>query len=116
VLRYVLMNHRIIDQQLGDREHVRGGDYVVDEAVREDEPELDEMYANIAFGTAEEVRAKIARYAELGVDQYSAWHNLGQPHAQVCASMTAFAREVMPEFHTAMGHASPGEPAPASGV
>ncbi len=87
---------------------------MVDEPVREDEPELDEMYANIAFGTAAEVRAKIARYAELGVDQFSAWQNLGQPHAQVCASMRAFAREVMPSFHASTGHASPGEPAAAS--
>jgi alkanesulfonate monooxygenase SsuD/methylene tetrahydromethanopterin reductase-like flavin-dependent oxidoreductase (luciferase family) len=115
VLRYVLMNHRIIDQQLGDSEHVRGGDYTVEEAVREDEPGLDEMYANIAFGTAPEVRAKLARYAELGVDQFSAWHNLGQPHEQVCASMTAFAREVMPAFHTPAGHPSPGEPFAANG-
>jgi alkanesulfonate monooxygenase SsuD/methylene tetrahydromethanopterin reductase-like flavin-dependent oxidoreductase (luciferase family) len=98
VLRYVLMNHRIIDQQLGGREHVRDGDYVVDEAVREDEPELDEMYANIAYGTASEVRSKLARYAELGVDLFSAWHNVGQPHEQVCSSMEAFAREVMPSF------------------
>ncbi|HEY2282201.1 MAG TPA: LLM class flavin-dependent oxidoreductase [Solirubrobacteraceae bacterium] len=115
VLRYVLMNHRIIDQQLGDREHVREGDYVVDEPVREDEPELDEMYANIAFGTAAEVHGKIARYAELGVDQFSAWHNVGQPHAQVCASMTAFAQEVMPSFNTSTGHSSPGESRAASG-
>jgi flavin-dependent trigonelline monooxygenase, oxygenase component len=113
VLRYVLMNHRIIDQQLGKLERVRGGDYVVDEAVREDEPGLGEMYANIAFGTVPEVRAKLARYAELGVDQFSSWHNLGQPHEQVCASMTAFAREVMPAFHTPAGHPSPGESSPA---
>jgi alkanesulfonate monooxygenase SsuD/methylene tetrahydromethanopterin reductase-like flavin-dependent oxidoreductase (luciferase family) len=110
VLRYVLMNHRIIDQQLGGLEHVRGGDYAVDEAVREDEPGLDEMYANIAFGTAPEVHAKLARYAELGCDQFSTWQNLGQPHEQVCASMTAFAREVMPSFHTPAGHPSPGDP------
>jgi alkanesulfonate monooxygenase SsuD/methylene tetrahydromethanopterin reductase-like flavin-dependent oxidoreductase (luciferase family) len=111
VLRYVLMNHRVIDQQLGDREHVCGGDYAVDEPVREDEPGLEEMYANIAFGTAPEVHAKLARYAELGVDQFSAWQNVGQPHEQVCASMRAFAREVMPSFHALAGHASPGEPA-----
>lgn len=98
VLRYVLMNHRIIDQQLGGVENVREGDYVVDEAIREDEPELREMYANIAFGTAAQVRAKLAPYAELGVDQFSAWHNVGQPHEQVCASMEAFAREVMPHY------------------
>jgi alkanesulfonate monooxygenase SsuD/methylene tetrahydromethanopterin reductase-like flavin-dependent oxidoreductase (luciferase family) len=115
VLRYVLMNHRIIDQQLGGVEDVREGDYAVAEAVREDEPGLEEMYANIAFGTAAEVRAKLGRYAALGVDQFSAWHNLGQPHEQVCASMTAFAREVMPAFHTPAGRPSPGEPLAASG-
>ena len=98
VLRYVLMNHRIIDQQLADVERVREGDYVVDEAVRQDEPGLEEMYTNIAYGTAPEVRAKLARYAELGCDLFSAWQNVGQPHEQVCASMTAFAREVMPAF------------------
>lgn len=98
VLRYVLMNHRIIDQQLGNRERVRADDHVADRPVREDEPGLDEMYANIAYGTASEVRAKLARYAELGCDLYSAWHNVGQPHEAVCASMTRFAREVMPHF------------------
>jgi hypothetical protein len=55
------------------------------------------------------VHAKLARYAELGCDQFSAWHNVGQPHEQVCASMTAFAREVMPSFHTPAGHPSPGD-------
>lgn len=45
-----------------------------------------------------EGRVKLARYAELGVDQFSSWHNVGQPHAQVCASMEAFAHEVMPSF------------------
>jgi flavin-dependent trigonelline monooxygenase, oxygenase component len=100
VLGYVLMNHRIIDQQLGDRERVRQGDYVVDEPVREDEPELDEMYRNIAYGTVPQVRDKLARYAELGVDLFSAWHNVGQPHDSVCASMERFAREVMPGFRS----------------
>lgn len=100
VLRYVLMNHRIIDQQLGGRERVRHGEYVVDEAIREDEPDLDEMYRNIAYGTAAEVRAKLAPYAELGVDLFSAWHNIGQPHEQVCSSMEMFAREVMPSFQS----------------
>jgi alkanesulfonate monooxygenase SsuD/methylene tetrahydromethanopterin reductase-like flavin-dependent oxidoreductase (luciferase family) len=98
ILRYVLMNHRVIDQQLGAVETVRQGDYVVDQAIREDEPGLEEMYANIAYGTVTEVRSKLARYAELGIDLFSAWHNVGQPHERVCASMELFAREIMPTF------------------
>jgi hypothetical protein len=96
ILRYVLMNHRVIDQQLGAVETVRQGDYVVDRAIREDEPGLEEMYTNIAYGTVEDVRSKLARYAELGIDLFSAWHNVGQPHERVCASMEAFAGEIMP--------------------
>jgi alkanesulfonate monooxygenase SsuD/methylene tetrahydromethanopterin reductase-like flavin-dependent oxidoreductase (luciferase family) len=98
VLRYVLMNHRIIDQQKERVEHVSRGDYVVEQAVREDEPELEQMHANIAFGVVEEVREKLALYAELGVDMFSAWHNVGQPHEHVVRSMELFAREVMPLF------------------
>jgi alkanesulfonate monooxygenase SsuD/methylene tetrahydromethanopterin reductase-like flavin-dependent oxidoreductase (luciferase family) len=110
ILRYVLMNHRVIDQQLGAVEQVRQGDYVVDRPVKEDEPELDEMYRNIAYGTVAEVRAKLARYAELGIDLFSAWHNVGQPHEQVCASMEAFALEVMPAFRDP--ESAPGDPQP----
>ncbi|MGH2910935.1 MAG: LLM class flavin-dependent oxidoreductase [Solirubrobacteraceae bacterium] len=98
VLRYVLMNHRIIDQQLAGAEKVSRGDYVVEQAVKQDEPGLQEMHENIAFGRVEEVREKVASYATLGVDVFSAWHNVGQPHEQVMRSMEQFAREIMPEF------------------
>lgn len=96
VLRYVRMNHRIVDQQLANVERVDRGEYVVEHAVSEDEPELERMHANIAFGVVDEVREKLARYAELGIDSYSAWHNVGQPHARVIRSMELFAHEIMP--------------------
>jgi alkanesulfonate monooxygenase SsuD/methylene tetrahydromethanopterin reductase-like flavin-dependent oxidoreductase (luciferase family) len=96
VLRYVLMNHRIIDQQLAGAERVSRGDYVVEQAVKQDEPELEQMHENIAFGVVEEVREKVARYAQLGVDVFSAWHNVGQPHERVMRSMEIFAKEIMP--------------------
>ncbi|HTA13902.1 MAG TPA: LLM class flavin-dependent oxidoreductase [Solirubrobacteraceae bacterium] len=96
VLRYVLMNHRIIDQQLAGAERVNRGDYVVESAVKQDEPELEQMHANIAFGEVDEVREKLARYAQLGVDVFSAWHNVGQSHEQVVRSMEVFAKEIMP--------------------
>jgi alkanesulfonate monooxygenase SsuD/methylene tetrahydromethanopterin reductase-like flavin-dependent oxidoreductase (luciferase family) len=95
---YVLANHRIIDMQLDDLERVLEGDYVVDQKVRDDEPEIQEMFENITFGDADTVRGKIRRYADLGVDLYSAWHNLGQSHEQVMRSMRVFAEEIMPEF------------------
>ena len=98
VLRYVLMNHRIIDQQLSGAERVKGGDYEVGEAVKRDEPELEQMHENIAFGGVEQVRQKVERYARLGVDVFSAWHNVGQPHEQVVRSMEIFAEEIMPHF------------------
>lgn len=98
VLRYVLMNHRIIDQQKERVERVSHGDYEVGRAVRQDEPELEQMHANIAFGVVGEVCEKLARYKELGVDVFSAWHNVGQPHERVVRSMELFAREVMPQF------------------
>ena len=96
--QYVLANHRIIDMQLDDLERVLEGDYVVDQRVRDDEPEVQEMFDNISFGDTETVRRKVRRYAELGVDHYSAWHNIGQSHEQVTRSMRVFAEEVMPEF------------------
>jgi alkanesulfonate monooxygenase SsuD/methylene tetrahydromethanopterin reductase-like flavin-dependent oxidoreductase (luciferase family) len=96
VLRYVLMNHRVIDQQLAGAERVKGGDYEVERAIKEDEPELEQMHENIAFGEVEQVRAKLERYADLGIDVFSAWHNVGQPHEQVVRSMEIFAREIMP--------------------
>lgn len=98
VRRYVLNNHRIIDMQLDDLERLLNGDYAVDEKIRDDEPELKEMFENISFGDTDTVRRKVRRYADLGVDVYSAWHNIGQSHEQVCRSMRVFAEEVMPEF------------------
>ncbi len=98
VLRYVLMNNRVVDQQLADIERVSGGDYAVEHAVREDELELAQMYANIAFGDVAEVREKLAGYARLGIDMFSAWHNVGQSHERVMRSMELFAREIMPGF------------------
>ncbi len=99
MLRYVVMNQRVIDQQVGDLEKVKGGDYVVDRPVREDEPDVQEMYDNIAYGDEAVVREKIRAYAELGVDQYSAWFNVGQDHDRVMWSMKTFAEKIMPEFH-----------------
>jgi alkanesulfonate monooxygenase SsuD/methylene tetrahydromethanopterin reductase-like flavin-dependent oxidoreductase (luciferase family) len=98
VLRYVRMNHRIIDQQLANAERVNRGEYAVEHAVEENEPELEQMHANIAFGVVDEVREKIGRYARLGVDSFSAWHNVGQSHERVVRSMELFAKEIMPRF------------------
>jgi flavin-dependent trigonelline monooxygenase, oxygenase component len=98
VLRYVRMNHRIVDQQLAGAERVRRGEYVVEHPILEDEPELEEMHANIAYGGVEEVREKLSHYARLGVDLFSAWHNVGQPHERVVRSMELFAREIIPAF------------------
>ena len=98
VRRCVLNNHRIIDMQLDDLERLLDGEYLVDEKVRDDEPEVKEMFDNVSLGDTDTVRRKVRRYAELGVDQYSAWHNMGQSHEQVARSMRVFAEEVMPEF------------------
>jgi alkanesulfonate monooxygenase SsuD/methylene tetrahydromethanopterin reductase-like flavin-dependent oxidoreductase (luciferase family) len=96
LLRYVRMNERIVEQQLRGAERVSRGEYQVEQAISEDEPELEQMHENIAFGTVEEVREKLERYRRLGVDVYSAWHNIGQPHERVVRSMELFAREIMP--------------------
>jgi flavin-dependent trigonelline monooxygenase, oxygenase component len=98
VLRYVLMNNRVVDQQLANTERVSGGDYAVEHPVKKDEFALEQMHANIAFGVVDEVREKLARYDRLGVDMFSAWHNVGQPHEQVVRSMELFANEIMPGF------------------
>jgi alkanesulfonate monooxygenase SsuD/methylene tetrahydromethanopterin reductase-like flavin-dependent oxidoreductase (luciferase family) len=98
VLRYVRMNQRIVEQQLGNAERVERGEYVVEHPISDDEPELELMHANIAFGDVAEVREKLDGYARLGVDMFSSWHNVGQPHERVVNSMELFAKEVMPEF------------------
>lgn len=103
--QYVLANHRIIDMQLDDVERVLEGDYVVDQKVRDDEPEIQEMFDNITFGNADTVSHKVRRYADLGVDLYSAWHNIGQSHEQVMRSMRVFAEEIMPEFQAVSARA-----------
>jgi alkanesulfonate monooxygenase SsuD/methylene tetrahydromethanopterin reductase-like flavin-dependent oxidoreductase (luciferase family) len=97
---FVLANHRVIDMTLLDLEKLVDGAYSVDQKVMDDEPELEEMYRNISFGTPDVVREHIHRYAELGLDVYSSWHNIGQPHEAVCRSMELFATEVMPKFQT----------------
>jgi alkanesulfonate monooxygenase SsuD/methylene tetrahydromethanopterin reductase-like flavin-dependent oxidoreductase (luciferase family) len=98
VSQYVLNNHRIIDMQLDDLERLLDGDYTVDHKIRDDEPELREMFDNISLGDIETVRRRVRRYADLGVDLYTSWHNMGQSHEQVARSMRVFAEEIMPEF------------------
>lgn len=98
VLGYVRMNQRIVEQQLANAERVSSGEYVVEHPVFEDEPELQQMHDNIAYGVVDEVREKVARYGALGVDLFSAWHNIGQPHERVVSSMKLFAEDVMPGF------------------
>lgn len=107
VLRYVVMNHRVIDQQLDDTEVVRDGNYVVDRPVRDDEPEVEEMYRNIAYGDVGVVREKVSAYHRLGIDVFSAWHNVGQEHGRVMRSMEVFAKEIMPDFRDRSSDARP---------
>jgi alkanesulfonate monooxygenase SsuD/methylene tetrahydromethanopterin reductase-like flavin-dependent oxidoreductase (luciferase family) len=106
-MRYVVMNHRVVDQQYDDVERLADGSYVVDKRIRDDEPEVTEMFENLSYGTVDEVREKIRRYADLGIDVYSAWQNIGQDHDRVMRSLELFAREIMPEFQARSSPARP---------
>lgn len=58
----------------------------------------EEIFANVPFGDIEHVRNQVRPYAEMGVDQFSCYFDLGLPHDTIVRSMRIFAQEVMPEF------------------
>lgn len=90
--------HRIIEQQVHLKtESIKNGEYNVDRPVP-NEPSMEEMYRNTLIGTPDIVHEKVREYFDLGVDLISTWHHLGQPHEQVRASMTTFAKSILPEF------------------
>jgi luciferase family oxidoreductase group 1 len=52
------------------------------------------------IGSPETIRGKLRRFAEANLDQIILLTQAGKnSHADVCASLDLFAREVMPEFH-----------------
>jgi alkanesulfonate monooxygenase SsuD/methylene tetrahydromethanopterin reductase-like flavin-dependent oxidoreductase (luciferase family) len=102
VLPWVQRGHRVVQQQITNKEEVRHGEYQTDKPVA-NEPSLDEMFANTLMGDPDMVRAKLRPYYELGVDVLSSWHHLGEPHDDVMHSMELFAKHVMPEFRGESG-------------
>ncbi|OJX63401.1 MAG: hypothetical protein BGO95_00630 [Micrococcales bacterium 73-13] len=58
----------------------------------------EEYLENTVIGDPETVIAKVARYAELGVDHYCAYMSLGQDVGLVKNSMRLFAEQVIPRF------------------
>lgn len=98
VLPLVQKNHRLVAQQVVLRkEIVKDGEYDTRGAVP-NEPSLEEMYRNTLTGTPDEVYKKVKEYYDIGVDQISVWHHLGQPHEHVKRSMRLFAEHIMPDF------------------
>jgi len=97
ILPIIRDNNRVIIQQVHlQDEKVKNGEYDITKALP-GEPSLDEMYENTLIGTPDEVREKIRRYYNLGVDVISAHHHLGQSHENVKRSMKLFA-DIMQEF------------------
>jgi alkanesulfonate monooxygenase SsuD/methylene tetrahydromethanopterin reductase-like flavin-dependent oxidoreductase (luciferase family) len=56
------------------------------------------LHDNLLFGTPEEVVAKLSRYEELGVDQFTYYASLGLGLKEQKRSLELFINEVMPEF------------------
>ena len=56
------------------------------------------LHENLLFGTPEEVIAKLRRYDELGVDQFTYYASLGLGLKEQKRSLELFINEVMPEF------------------
>lgn len=60
--------------------------------------ELDNIHKNTMIGVPEEVIARIQRYAELGVDEFSFWTDNSLPFAEKKKSLELFIKHVVPAF------------------
>jgi alkanesulfonate monooxygenase SsuD/methylene tetrahydromethanopterin reductase-like flavin-dependent oxidoreductase (luciferase family) len=56
------------------------------------------LHDNLAFGTPDEVIAKLKRYEALGVDEFIYYASMGLGHKEQKRSMDLFCKEVMPAF------------------
>ena len=96
VMPSVLNMHRGLVRMLSDEEIIKDGIMHYDPL--DDEPQQQEMFENCLFGSPDTVREKLRRYHDLGVDHFSAYINMGQPHEMVMRSIELFAKEVIPAF------------------
>ena len=56
------------------------------------------LHENLAFGTPDEVIAKLQRYEALGLDAFIYYASMGLGHAEQKHSLELFCKEVMPAF------------------
>ncbi len=56
------------------------------------------LHDNLAFGTPDEVFAKLKRYEALGVDEFIYYASMGLGHKEQKRSMDLFCEEVIPAF------------------
>jgi alkanesulfonate monooxygenase SsuD/methylene tetrahydromethanopterin reductase-like flavin-dependent oxidoreductase (luciferase family) len=97
-LPHLMRVHRGLYSQLENRERYIDGRIViqpVDNAISEDE-----AYANVPFGDPARVIEQIRPYADLGVDHYSCYFDIGFGQEATLRSMRLFGEAVMPEFET----------------
>jgi alkanesulfonate monooxygenase SsuD/methylene tetrahydromethanopterin reductase-like flavin-dependent oxidoreductase (luciferase family) len=94
----VLRIHRGLYAQLEGNERYVDGRTQIGPVANEITPE--EVFANVPFGDVAHVREHVRQYAELGVDQLSLYFDFGRRQEQVLQTMTLFAREIMPQFHS----------------
>ena len=58
------------------------------------------MHAGGLIGSPETIRTKLRKFEQSHVDQVILLNQAGRnTHADICASLELFAREVMPDFH-----------------
>jgi alkanesulfonate monooxygenase SsuD/methylene tetrahydromethanopterin reductase-like flavin-dependent oxidoreductase (luciferase family) len=96
----MINTHRGLYAQLEGHEKYNAGRIEI-HAV-EGEITQEEIFANVPFGDVEHCRDQVRPYAEMGVDQFSAYFDLGLPHETILRSMRLFSEEVMPEFTSAV--------------
>ena len=63
-------------------------------------PAAAKIFDSGLIGSPDTIREKLTKFAESGIDQIILLNQAGKTtHADICSSLTMFAREVMPEFH-----------------
>jgi alkanesulfonate monooxygenase SsuD/methylene tetrahydromethanopterin reductase-like flavin-dependent oxidoreductase (luciferase family) len=63
-------------------------------------PAAGKVFESGLIGSPATIRAKLAQFAETGIDQIILLNQAGKTtHEDICSSLELFAREVMPEFH-----------------
>jgi alkanesulfonate monooxygenase SsuD/methylene tetrahydromethanopterin reductase-like flavin-dependent oxidoreductase (luciferase family) len=88
--------HRGLYSQLENNEVYVNGKIQI--RPQQNEVTEEEVLANIPWGDVAKVTGQIREYAEMGIDHYSCYFDLGMGQEATMRTMRLFAAEVMPQF------------------